>query len=69
MGLIEETPIRWIGRNEYEQSTMHYYFIHNVIGSLIRGIADSLAFELYPRTTEVVIGTYDKAIQHSDKKN
>jgi len=42
----------------------HYYFINNVIGSYFSGMAEYFKKELYPRTTEIVISTYEKAIMH-----
>lgn len=42
----------------------NYQFIHNSMGHFVRGIASFLGNELYDDTTEVVIGTYAKAVQH-----
>ena len=42
----------------------HIYYANGVLGSFFRGLASYFATELYPRTKEVVIGTYQKAIQH-----
>ncbi|MCK5018195.1 MAG: hypothetical protein KAS32_14155 [Candidatus Peribacteraceae bacterium] len=46
------------------QGRHHYYFINNVIGQFVKGTGDFLRTELFPRTTELVIGTYEKALQH-----
>ncbi len=43
---------------------VHHYYIHNVIGSFVRTMAAFLSNDLYKPTTEVVIGTYEKALQH-----
>jgi hypothetical protein len=42
----------------------YYYFINQVVGGFIRSMADFFGMELYDRTNEIVIGTYEKAIQH-----
>jgi hypothetical protein len=34
------------------------------MGSFFRGIADFFKTDVYPRTTEIVISTYEKAVQH-----
>ncbi|MCK5015492.1 MAG: hypothetical protein KAS32_00305 [Candidatus Peribacteraceae bacterium] len=46
------------------QGRHHYYFINNVIGQFVKSTGDFLRTELFPRTTEIVIGTYEKALQH-----
>jgi hypothetical protein len=43
---------------------IHHYYIHDVFGSMVRSMAVFLKNDLYPQSTEVVIGTYEKAIQH-----
>lgn len=45
-------------------SDFHYFFINNIFGSLIEGIGEYFSYELFPRTTELVVGTYSKAVQH-----
>lgn len=42
----------------------HHYFINNVIGTYIDGLAKFFKNSLFNRTTEVVVGTYEKALQH-----
>lgn len=42
----------------------HYYFIHTVYSRMVRSLADFLRNEWFERTNEVVIGTYEQAIQH-----
>jgi len=44
-------------------STCHYYYIHQVFGQFVNGIASFLKNSLFDQSTEVVIGTYDKAVQ------
>lgn len=54
----------------FNSQVVHHYYIHNVIGSFVGTIAAFLSNELYRPTTEVVIGTYGKALQHyTDLKN
>lgn len=47
-----------------ERVVGNYQFIHNSMGHFVRGIASFLGNELYDDSTEVVIGTYAKAVQH-----
>lgn len=42
----------------------HHYFINNVIGTYIDGLAKFFKNSLFNRTTEIVVGTYEKAVQH-----
>jgi len=42
----------------------HYVYINNVFGSFVRGLADYFRTEMYPRTKETVIGTYERSVQH-----
>lgn len=42
----------------------HYVFINNVFGAMFRGIADFFRREMFPRSKDLVIGTYYKAVQH-----
>jgi hypothetical protein len=42
----------------------HHYFINNVIGTYIDGLAKFFKNSLFDRTTEIVVGTYEKAVQH-----
>lgn len=41
----------------------HYVFINNVIGRLVESYASFFKNQLFDRSTEVVIGTYEKAVQ------
>lgn len=47
-------------RGEYA----YYYFINQVVGGFVRSMADFFGTELYTRSTEVVIGTFEKMVQH-----
>ena len=42
----------------------HHKFIHNVMGSFVQGVAGFFGTELYSDVTEIVVGTYEKAVQH-----
>jgi len=42
----------------------HHHFINNVIGTYIDGLAKFFKNSLFNRTTEIVVGTYEKAVQH-----
>jgi len=46
----------------------HHYFINGVMGSFFRGMADFFRTEFFPRTTEIVIATYEKAVIHFHKR-
>jgi len=45
-------------------TSYHHYFINNVIGTYIDGLARFFKNDLFDRTTEIVVGTYEKAVQH-----
>lgn len=49
-------------------SVSHYMFINNVIGTMIQGYGKFFKAELFDRSTEIVIATYEKAVQHYKDK-
>jgi hypothetical protein len=42
----------------------HHYFINNVMSRMVRGIAEYFGNEFFDRSQEIVISTYEKAVQH-----
>lgn len=46
----------------------HHHFINGTLGSFMSGIADFFHTELFDRSNEVVIATYEKAVQHYKKR-
>lgn len=46
------------------RSSFHYHYINNIFGEFFKGLGDFFRTELFPRSTELVIGTYDKSVQH-----
>jgi len=51
-----------------ELEVYHHSYINGVMGSFFRGIADFFRTELYPRTTEMIISTYEKGLVHYQKR-
>ena len=47
-----------------EYTTYHNVFIHNVMGSFFRSIADFFRTEWFLRTNDIIISTYEKALEH-----
>jgi len=47
-----------------ERKLYHHTYINGVMGSFFRGMADFFRTEFFPRTTEVVMATYEKAVVH-----
>lgn len=48
----------------YQEKVFHHYFINSCFSSMIRGYADYFHNELFPRSKEIVIASYTKAVQH-----
>lgn len=46
----------------------HNFFINNTISAIIRGFADWVGNELFDRTQEIVIATYEKGVQHHSQR-
>jgi len=51
-----------------EYTVYHNVFIHNVFGSFFRSIADFFRTEWFGRSQDIIISTYEKAIEHVRKR-
>ena len=51
-----------------QKQVFHHYYINNCIGSLFRGFADYFQNTFYERSNEIIISTYDKAVQHINER-
>ena len=51
-----------------DRKVYHHQFINNVFGSFFRGLGDWFRNELFNRTTEIVISTFEKAVQYQKKQ-
>ncbi len=49
-------------------NTHHYQYINNVFGRFVAGLAQYLKTELYPRTQDAIISTYEKAAEHTRQR-
>lgn len=47
-----------------DYKSYHNVFIHNVVGSFFRGVADYFKTEWFSRSQEIIISTYEKAVEH-----
>lgn len=51
--------------NEFvKTSVVHHLYINNAMSQFVRSVANFFRNEWYPNTTEIVISTYSKAVQH-----
>ena len=48
-----------------ETTQAHYHlYVNQIFGLLFRGLADYFKTDLFPRTNDVIISTYEKAVEH-----
>lgn len=46
----------------------HHHFINGTMGAFFQGIADFFNTQLFDRSNEIIISTYEKAVQHYKKR-
>ena len=60
--IIDQRKEKRYGRSVHD--SFHHHYINNVFGEFFNGLGDFFRKELFPRSKELVIGTYAKAVQH-----
>lgn len=51
-----------------EQKTVHYIYLNNVMSRFIAGLADYFRTDMFPRTKDIIISNYSKAVEYIRKK-